>query len=409
MKKPVFHTDAYVTECTASITEILEIDGQYHLQLDKEIFYPEGGGQPCDLGTIDSVPILAVYEQDGSTWHITDVLPHTNRPVLCRIDWIRRFDHMQQHSGQHLLSAVMDRMFDNGTVGFRLTDDYVTIDLENKLDEAQVREAEKEANRLVWANRPIKAYWPSREKLEALPLRKQPKVEEAIRVVEVDSYDFSPCCGTHVRSTSEIGLIKISRIENHKSGIRLEFRCGRRAWTHYQQLVEITGTIGKALSVPTEDIVSGFEKLRSEKEMLKEELACSKEALLIAKASQMHDHAPVVSGVRVVRLLSDTPVREMKELASLMARNPKTAVIMGTNADDKAQILLQRSTDLESVNMKSIFATVIGIIDGKGGGNPAAAQGGGPNADALERCLDEALAAVEHSLKQSYPTEGMPL
>lgn len=390
MTPSLYHMNAYATETTAQVVEVLELEGRYHIRLDETVFYPEGGGQPCDMGTIDGIPVLAVYENESGIYHVLAVLPHTNRPVSCQLDWTRRFDHMQQHSGQHLLSAVMDHLYDAATVGFRLTEDYVTIDLEKRLTEAEVAAAELEANRLIWRDKPIKAYWPEAEVLATLPLRKRPQVAEDIRIVEVDGYDYSPCCGTHVNTSGEIGLIKISRFENYKSGIRLEFRCGRRALAYFSQLVQITQTLGRELSTPPEGLIPAFEKYRSEKEETKENLQLLQNALQRLEADSYMASAENCEGVRVIARVADQDMKALKNMASLLAQNPSTVVLLGTAAEGKAQILLQRSADLEQLDMKALFTEVAPLINARGGGNAGAAQGGGDIAAALPACIEAA-------------------
>ncbi len=398
MNPSLYHTDPYLVEGTAHVTNIIEREGQYHVQLDTALFYPEGGGQPCDTGTIDSIPVLSVYENEDGIFHVLDAPPITSHAVNCTVDWTRRFDHMQQHSGQHLLSAVMDHLYDNATVGFRLTEDYVTIDLDKKLTDAEIAAAELEANRLIWANKAIKAYWPDTETLDSLPLRKKPKVDENIRIIEVDGYDYSPCCGTHVRLTGEIGLIKISRFENYKSGVRLEFRCGRRALNHYALLTAITQTLGRELSTAPEVLVPAFEKHRDEKEQLKETLRLQKAELQSYECDKLLTNAELVGCNRIVVHESDADMKDMKNLASQLAQTPSTVIVFASHADGKAQLLLQRSLDLTQLDMKAIFAAVSPIINARGGGNPGAAQGGGDNADALNECVEEALRLVRGAL-----------
>lgn len=396
---PRYHTDPYEAQCMDTVTDVLEMDGYYHLLLSNSLFYPEGGGQPCDLGTIDSIPIRSVYEDESGTWAVTEVLPHVGRPVPCQLDWQRRFDHMQQHSGQHLLSAVMDHLYDNATVGFRLTDDYVTIDLQNRLTDAEIAAAEAEANRLVWSSLPIAASLPDAETLAALPLRKQPKVDEDIRVIEIDRYDYSPCCGTHVRTTGEIGLIKISRFENHKTGVRLEFRCGRRALAHYSFVNDLVHQLGKDLSTPPDGLAAAFRRSLDEKDALKEALDAAHGRLSAAEAGQWLAAAEIHPGGRLILRRDDRPVKELKEIAVIAAQTAGAVIILGSAADGKAQLLLQRNSEAAQPDMKALFSRLAPLINARGGGNSAAAQGGGDLTEALDTCLEEAGRLVRAALQ----------
>lgn len=398
MKPATYHTDPYILEADSCVTEILQRDGKYHVRLDTGLFYPEGGGQPSDTGTIDGIKVEYVYEDETGTYHVLDSAPRTQGPVPCLVDGTLRFDHMQQHTGQHVLSAVMDHLYDNATIGFRLTEDYVTIDLEKRLTEEEILTAEQDANRLIWANKPVKAYWPDQDTLEALPLRKKPKVDENIRIVEIDSYDYSPCCGTHVKLTGEIGLIKVSRFENYKSGVRLEFRCGRRAMAHYTLMNSTVQHLGRELSSAPETVISAFEKYRDEKEQLKEAVRLLKTDLQTYEADKLLAAAEAVHGIKIVTRVSEADMKDMKNIAGLLAQTPSTVIVFASNADGKAQILLQRSSDVSQVDMKSIFASVAPMINARGGGNPGAAQGGGDNADALNTCVSEALRLIRAAL-----------
>ncbi len=398
MEPRLYHTDPYLIENTALVTEVLECDGQYHLQLDASLFYPESGGQPCDAGTIDSIPVLSVYENESGIYHVLDVLPHTNRPVPCRLDWTRRFDHMQQHAGQHLLSAVMDHLYDAATVGFRLTDSYVTIDLDKKLDDEEITAAETEANRLIWANKPIKAYWPEPDALAALPLRKQPQVTEDIRIIEIEDYDYSPCCGTHVNRTGEIGLIKINRFENHKGGIRLEFRCGRRALEQFSLLTRITQALGRELSTAPESLIPTFEKYRDEKNQMKDTIQKLNADLQSHAADRYLRTAQTINGVRIIAAIEETDLKDLKNIASQLAQHTSTVVIFGSRAGEKAQILLQCSPDLDYLDMKAVFTAVAPLINARGGGSKGAAQGGGDGTEALADCMDQALGLIKTSI-----------
>lgn len=399
MKPLLYHTDPYLSENQARITAVLELEGQFHVQLDSSLFYPESGGQPGDTGTIDSIPVVSVYENESGIYHVLNALPPTDRPVICRLDWTRRFDHMQQHSGQHLLSAVMDHLYDAATIGFRLTEDYVTIDLEKRLTPEEIAAAELEANRLIWANLAVRAYWPDADALAALPLRKQPSVTEDIRIIEVADYDYSPCCGTHVKTTGEIGLIKVSRFENYKAGVRLEFRCGRRALAQFSQLTQITQALGRELSVSPEHLIPAFEKYRLEKEQLSESVHLLKSDLQAHEADKYLAEAENIDGIRVIARIEEADMKNLKSMASLLVQNASVVVLFGSSTDGKAQILLQRSVDLEQLDMKAIFAEAAPLINARGGGNKGAAQGGGDTIAGLPGAVDTALQRIRTSLK----------
>ena len=233
-----YNTNAYIKEFQAKVVALVDRTEGNAIVLDATYFYPEGGGQPCDLGMIDGVKIKDVIIEDDIIYHITDESIHhltVDQSIDCTIDFDRRFAFMQQHTGQHILSSCAEKLFDANTIGFHMGEDYVTVDLDKKLSNEDVDAIENMANAIIFANKAVMAHYPTSEELSKMPLRKQPKVTENIRVIEVDGIDFSPCGGTHTKSTAEVGLLKVKRIETYKAGIRIEFGCGIYALNSFKK------------------------------------------------------------------------------------------------------------------------------------------------------------------------------
>lgn len=215
-------------------------DGTYVL-LEETAFYPHGGGQPCDEGRINGVAVLDVISEDENVLHKV-ASPLGEGVVTCEVDWQRRFDHMQQHSGQHLLSAVCRDLYQAMTVSFHLGTDYATIDVEQpELSPLQLATIEREVNQQIYKNRVVSSYFVTEEELAKLPLVKQPKVTENIRIVEIQDVEYNACGGTHVSSTGEIGMIKLLKAEKQKGHTRIYFKCGYRALQEFNDSLKILG------------------------------------------------------------------------------------------------------------------------------------------------------------------------
>lgn len=230
----LYLNEPYLDRFRANITDITETDHGTAVILDRTAFYPEGGGQPSDAGTIDGCRVKYVYGQHGIIYHIVDTPPPSKTDVECMIDWDVRLDHMQQHCGQHILSAAFTEVMDADTVGFHLGDEFVTIDIDvESLSFDNAERVETFANEIVFRNLEVKLHYPSSDQLKNYALRKAPSVTENIRIVEIDGVDFSPCCGTHPSHTGDVGLIKIRKWEKSKNNVRVEFVCGRRALKDY--------------------------------------------------------------------------------------------------------------------------------------------------------------------------------
>lgn len=226
--KRLYYNDSYLLSFDARLVRQELRENGAAVVLDESAFYPTSGGQPHDQGSINGVPIIDVVDEGEEVIHILkQPLPHDTTIVECRIDWARRFDHMQQHAGQHILSACFEQLFDAETVGFHLGQEVVTVDIaKDSLSKEEADQVENMANDNIYANKEIKAYFVEQEDVPSIPLRKPPTVTENIRIVEVDEFDYSACGGTHPARTGEIGMIKIRRWEKSRGNLRVEFVCG---------------------------------------------------------------------------------------------------------------------------------------------------------------------------------------
>ncbi|QEK12392.1 hypothetical protein FQB35_08385 [Crassaminicella thermophila] len=390
MTKKLFFKNVYLKEFTANIISKEEIEGEFHIVLDQTAFYPEGGGQPCDTGTIDSLKVCYVYEKDNKIYHIVDKKPTKLNNVKCTIDWEKRFDHMQQHLGQHILSACFEELFDAETVGFHLGTAFVTIDVTlSDLSNDQAQKVEYLANQVVFNNLRVNQLYPNPSKLSELPLRKPPKVDKNIRIIEIDQFDFSPCGGTHPSYTGEVGLIKIRKWEKIRNNIRIEFVCGNRALKDFTWKNDYIYKIANLLSIKDLDVLNGIEKIYSNYHSQQKEIKKLKEQLLNYEAFALYQEADIHKEIKIIyKIYDNRDFNELRTLATKIISKPNAIVLFGAR-NKKAQMILSSSKQIE-INMNEIFKKVCIIFNGKGGGNNHNAQGGGDNLSKLEDALKEA-------------------
>lgn len=378
-------------------------DGTEHweVRLNPNAFYPESGGQPSDRGKAGSADVIDVREaEDGSVLVLVSA-PVSGR-ISCSVDSERRFDHMQQHTGQHILSAAFELLFGYETVGFHLGEEYCTIDLEAEwLEEAQADMAEEMANGAVMRDVPVRAAFVDKAQLASYNLRKPPKVEEDIRIVTVEGFDNCPCGGTHVSSTGKIGIIKVTRIDRAKGKVRLEFLCGRRALSDYRRKNRQLASAASALSVHPMELESQIERMLSQLKDSKKQLAEVTSRLMEYDAARVWEEAAEADGSKVISFNAGPGSMDAaKQFAIRLVSHPRTAAAVGASGADNAYLVVARSQDLPSLDASAAFKSVITLLGGKGGGNPAMAQGGGPGAAALDEALEAARGALLTQLRK---------
>lgn len=392
------YSDPYLREFTAAVTEIRPLDGgRWGIILDRTAFYPEGGGQPGDSGALDHIPVLDTYEEDGTIIHVAAARP-SGYTVTGRLDWDRRFDHMQQHSGEHLLSAAFADLFGAENIGFHLGADSVYIDLTlDALTPEQAAAAEDAANAAVFANRPVTAHTVGPADLASFPLRKRPARDFAsIRLVAVEGVDCCPCGGTHVAATGEIGLIKIRSWERKGGAVRVDFVSGRRALADYRQSAAVARALAARLSAPVADVPAAAERQLAKLDTLHKDLQAARQELNRHLAAALYDQADGAAGFRlVVRLADGLAPAELADLArQLLARGPAVVLLAaGSAADDKSHLLFACTPGL-SADMGRLLRAALAATGGKGGGSPHWAQGGGAYSDKLQDALRQAAAGV---------------
>ena len=389
MTKRLYYADSYLKEFSGTVLECRQIDAKPAVVLDRTAFYPETGGQPHDTGMLNDAHVLnALEDESGAILHVLDrEIPAG--AVSGRIDWARRFDHMQQHTGQHILSQAFIAVAQAQTLSFHMGTDTSTIDIDlaGPLP-VQMEEAQTLATNVVFQNRAVHILATDRDSLSSLGVRKESQREGEIRVIDVEGFDRSPCGGTHVRSTGEIGAIFVSNFERYKGGTRVEFAAGGRVLKLLQREHELLRRLARIHSAAPDTLVEITEKCLQERTALTRENDLLEGRLLEMEAADLLQSAPKTErGCLVYRTFSGRKLENVKVLAQNLTRNPGVVVILGIA--DACQIVLARSKDLQG-NCGDAIKRVAAEWGGKGGGRPELAQAGGFPAD----CLDNWMKAL---------------
>jgi alanyl-tRNA synthetase len=317
------------------------------------------------------------------------------------VDWQRRFDLMQQHTGQHILSAASVERLEANTVGFHLSDDYSTIDLDRApLGAQDLAEVEALANSIVFENRQAIARFVSDEQVASLPLRKPLAHEGPVRIVEIPDFDCSACGGTHVRATGEVGLIKITRSERRGSETRVEFLCGYRALQDYEAKNALVMDLAREFTVGYWELGDLVHRLASDLKDTRRELRRSRDDLLDAEALALWHQAPLLGPARVIQArLPGRSADDLKHLAQRLVAHPATVALLAAGAaGEKGFFTFARSTDLD-LHMGQLVRQACRVIGGGGGGRPEFAQGGGPDGERVDQALIEASQALADLLE----------
>ena len=381
MPNRIYYTDAQQTEFDAVVTGSANLDGRPAVALDATAFYPLSGGQPCDTGTLGEALVVDVIESDaGEVWHVLDREIAIGRRVHGTIDVARRFDHMQQHTGQHILSAAFDRLSHARTVGFHLGAVVSTLDLAIELPADAIAAAEAEANRIVWEDRPVGIRFVSDTEAAALPLRKEPGRGGTLRVIDVEGYDMSACGGTHVSRTGSIGVIAVLSAERVRGGIRVEFVCGGRALRVLRTFRDAVAGCIRHVSVAPEELPAALERLQAENKDQRKAARDLQERLAGYEAAALAAGAEEVNGVRrVVQALDGRDQNALKSMALAICGAPGFQVAFFTAAPPYNAVLA-RSKDGKS-DCAAALKALLAAFGGRGGGKPELALGGGLNGD----------------------------
>lgn len=403
MESRRYYQDAYCTTFAARVVERRQHEGNLALVLDGTYFYPTSGGQPADQGRLNGQPVHDVFiREDGAIVHVV-AGEVWDDAVTGEIEWARRFDHMQQHTGQHILSQAFIRVAEAETVSFHLSDNSVTIDLDSDaLRPQQVEAAELLANQIIWEDRPVAVRMVSRDEAASLPLRKLPPgAGELVRLIDIAGFDLSACGGTHVARTGEVGMIKLIKLERQRGHLRVGFLCGRRALLDYRQKNSLVNQLSATLTTGAEQIAASVENLRDELQAARRQLRHQDNRLLDFEADGLLDAALEVGDLRIVRCAFDNrDAAELKALASRISARSGAIALLGTGGQHSL-LILSRAADAPG-QMDQLLKQVLPLLGTAGGGGSAQfAQGGGPPAPA--GLVERALAQAEKLLLAQLP------
>ncbi len=381
MTDRLYYADPYLREFDATLLDTVSHEGKTALVLDRSAFYPTSGGQPCDVGMFGDVRVLDVVEtDDGRILHVVDRAPSTTK-LHGAIDWTRRFDHMQQHTGQHVLSAAFARLLNVRTESFHMGAEYSTIDLAREVSAAEITRAESEANRIVWEDRPVEIRFASAEEAASLGLRKESKRGGTLRLIDVHEFDLSACGGTHVARTGAIGIIAVSATERFRGGSRVTFLCGGRALTGFRALREAIGGSVRALSVLPAELPAAIERLQTEGKDLRKQIKDFQARAAVQEAYALASGAEEVGGMKVVfAALPGWDAGGLKTIAATIAERPGHAAVLVSDSPPLA-IVVARAADV-AIDCGAVLRQLVARHGGKGGGRPEMAQGGGLTASA---------------------------
>ena len=380
MTDRLYYTDPYLREFDAEVisTERLD-DGRHAVVLNRTAFYPTSGGQPFDTGTLGTTRVIDVIdrETDHAILHVVegDLPPG---PARGMVDWERRFDHMQQHTGQHVLSAAFDRLHNARTMSFHLGSVSSTIDLAREVSAKEIADAEAEASQVVWNDVPVSIRFADSAEVARMPLRKESVREGLLRLIDVEGVDLSACGGTHVSRTGAIGNIAVVSWEKFRGGTRVEFVCGGRALRAYRLLRDSVAESVQKLSVGAHELPACIDRLQNESKDLKRQLKDLQSRLASFEAEAIASRAEAQGTLKlVIEALEGFDQNALKTIAAvIVARPAHVAVLFG--ASPPAAVVIARAADAP-VNAADLLKQLTARFGGKGGGRPELAQGGGLN------------------------------
>ena len=378
MTSRIYYTDPSCRRFDAIVVRAFEHEGRPAVILDRTAFYPTSGGQPFDTGWLrrgpsgPAIQVVETIDGDHGVVHLLSAPIDSGTTVHGEINWDRRFDHMQQHTGQHVLSAAFDRVFDNRTMSFHMGAEVSTIDLAREMSWEQVAAAEDEANRVVWEDREVAIRFASSAEAATLPLRKEPAREGTLRLIDVKDFDLSACGGTHVARTGAIGAIVIPAVEKFRGGSRVTFACGGRAVRVFRTLRDSVAGSVRALSVLPHELPSAIGRMQAEGKDLRRTLKTFQEALASHEAARLA--APLV-----VEALDGWDPSGLKAIAAGITARTSAAVALFSTAAPIA-VVVARSGDV-AVDANAVLRELTNRFGGRGGGKADLAQGGGLNGD----------------------------
>ena len=377
MTDRLYYRDARLQSFEAMVARCDTVDGQARVVLDRTAFYPTSGGQPFDRGRLGDVYVIDVVDgPEGDVVHITSGPLVAGTHVTGVIDWPRRFDHTQQHTGQHVLSAAFERASGIRTVSFHLGTELSTIDLHREASASEIAAAEELANQVVWEDRPVSVHMVDASEAARLPLRKETERSGTVRLVDIEDFDLSACGGTHVSRTGAVGIIAVTGSERFKGGTRIAFACGGRALASHRRLRDIAADAGRLLSVGPGEIGAQIERLRQEARARQKRCDELAGQLLTHRAAEWRNQAETIGPLQcVIRHEASADVTTLKAMAQAIVDGGTSLVAVLAGGGEPTPVVAARSAGV-SFDARAFVASVTATFGGRGGGRPELAQGG---------------------------------
>jgi len=394
MTERLYYDDAYLTEFDAQVLICRPADGGCEVLLDRSAFYPTSGGQPFDTGTLGEARVLDVNVREGEVWHTVDRALPVGETVHGVIDWPRRFDHMQQHAGDHMIASALHRLMGGVTIGLHISAEVSTIDVAmpggaTRITEEEIRRIEQDVNERIQRDVPVRCWFPEADELAALPLRKQPTVDEHVRIVAIGDDEMVACGGTHPSTAGQLGLVKIVAVTPARGKMRVAFLAGQRAMADYDRCAGAAHQAAAALSTGVDNLPEAVAALQEKLRATEFELLRLKKEQLLQQAPAMIDGADALpDGTRLIARFVEADAMLLRDLASRLIETPGVIALLGAMNGDGALYVFGRSADV-NINMGSLLRDSARPLGGKGGGRPDFAQGGG---------VPEILAAAKNAL-----------
>lgn len=391
MTQRLYYEQTYLKEFKAVVTNVHPHGESWAVSLDRSAFYPTSGGQPYDTGTLNGHAVSDVFVDDqGEVWHVIQAPLTPGEEVLGRIDWARRFDHMQQHAGEHMIAGAVWRQLGGSTIGLHLGADFSTIDVtmphgETHLSDEQIRALEDDVNEQIQRDVPIRCWFPGEDELKSLPLRKPPTVQEHVRIVAIGDAEMVACGGTHPSTAGQIALVKIIGAHPSKGKLRLSFLCGNRAVQDYRRRYDICEESAQLLSAQIAQIPEGLARLNREIAELEREINRLRSENARRQLDELVRRSGEVSGCRVIAArLDDLPMETLRRLANELTARERAVVLLAVPRENGEMLLFARSENVP-FDMNALLRAAVSELGGKGGGRSDFAQGSVPGGDALAR------------------------
>lgn len=396
----LFYEDSEIKDFTCEVEKIEEIDGKYHVILDKTAFFPGGGGQLCDLGEIESCEVEDVYEKDGEIYHVLKSKPNKIHKVKCALDWNRREYSMVHHLAQHVVSALFLDEFKRKTTSFHMGVEGSSVDIEGSFSDDEICRIEKMANDIISENIAVECFKITKREAKKLKIKDDfSKINGDVRIVKVGDLDFNCCCGVHPKSTLNLKVIKFRKWEKYKDSTRIEYFAGNKAIEYIIDRDRYLSNICKYLSCSDQEAIKGIENINNKlKDYIKENKKL-KEEIAEYEVKDIISSAKVVNGVSVInKIYTDKDSKYISKVSNKITEEDDRVVLFALANGDRANLVFSCSKNLNSLDMNQLLKDAIKLIDGKGGGSKTNAQGGGKNNSNLESLMNYAIMKLEKEI-----------